>query len=81
MTRTCTECVQDICGTVTVTEGSSETCTDDHHHGPGEKCNEGGDDYDDGYDEKKHYHGKGENNSDDGDEEEKDEHDDKDKDY
>lgn len=56
--RTKTECIEDICGAVTVTDGGSETCTDDPHHGPGEKYEEaGGDEYKD--ESKKHHDMKG----------------------
>ncbi|KAL7314271.1 hypothetical protein PS15m_005866 [Mucor circinelloides] len=72
VTRTRTECIGDIGGTATATEGGSETCNDDHHHGhhhdhhhghhhgPGEKCEEGEDDQED----KKHYHKEGKQNYD-----------------
>lgn len=53
VTRTKAECIEDICGIVNVTDGGSETCTEDPHHGLGEKYEEGGDDKDEDEDKKR----------------------------
>lgn len=83
ITRTKTECAEDICGTATTIDGDEETCTDEshhghhhgHHHGPNEECEEGGDDDDEDEDDEKHYHKEGKKNYDDEDEKDDDDED------